>query len=205
MPYESGFLNGLDAFFNIAGQAGFWLVLAIFLMLTADAIREIYLLATALNSMPIAVLIMRGANYPVLFAFWALVHITLCVYAAALAGNIFKFELPDEPRWRTIGAQIGAGIYVAIGWALILLIRMASTGSPPAGISDANHAVPSLILFTLPLAIPTHFFLTWLLLRVRFTEALVAWLLQGVATLLSIGVLTLLWFAERALLPRLLA
>ncbi|HVT82282.1 MAG TPA: hypothetical protein VHM90_16690 [Phycisphaerae bacterium] len=204
LPYEGGFLGAMDTFFNIAGQAGFWLVLLIFLILTADSFRDIYNLATTLRALPIAIIITRGAVFPVLFAFWALVHITLCVYAAAIAGNMFKFDLPEEPRWRTIGAQIGAGFYLAIGWMIMLLVGIISTGSPPAGLSSANAAVPAIVLFTLPLAIPTHFFLTWLLLRVKFVEALVAWLLQGVATLLSIGALGLIWWLVFDILPRLL-
>jgi len=68
---------------------------------------------------------------------------------------------------------------------------------------EARWLVPAWRCFTLPLAVPTHFFLTWLLLRVKFTEALVAWLFQGGVTLLSIGILALLWFGEKAILPRL--
>jgi hypothetical protein len=188
VEYTHPFLIWLEPKLLVAGKGllGMWAVILMLMSIVMTV--NLYMLASAFHAtVPLLQWAIALLGLPALLCLWVVVQLPLTCHAVNLAAKRMKFQCPEEFGWRILASQFVAVGYGAIGWSIAFIVHLTrGTGILDSAIT-ALGVVPLIGLFTLPLSVPTHFLASWVLLRLKFVEALVAWIFQIIAVTVYMG------------------
>jgi len=176
-PYENPILNWFEGATVITSQIIYWLSV---LALGAFCLWIVILFARAASNgiyVKFQVWAIFIAMTPVYFVMTYYGTLPLMAAGVRIASSLMKFEVPEDPDWRALGAY---QISVLVGLVMFLLIGAASVftaGASRNGMLGGAVFLVGIVLFVV-IIIPVHFFLTKIIFRLYVVETVVAYIFQ---------------------------